>query len=184
MKIYMVENENGPPTRLTRSMINTGLGHVKAKLRRMSVGRYDYSKKEYTYTKIADRYNVVEYELVPVKRTSASDMYERMLRRDAFEKEFGPSLGKLLSKLDEEGTIADYTWCVAILPRDIEPGLVARINAGLKKMQCIREQNFITNNKGTWVFKDKRHAMSTKLMIGKAVKTIDLTDYIEKTFES
>jgi hypothetical protein len=33
------------------------------------------------------------------------------------------------------------------------------------------------------VFKEKKHAMTVRLMINKKVKTIDLTDYVEKAFE-
>lgn len=157
------------------------LGHVRSSLTNSRRKYFDTKQNKYIAGAIDPTLYVVEYELVPVKRTKASDLYERMLRKDKFIREFGNSVAKLLDKLDNDGKLQDYTWCIAI--KEFETGLVTRVNKSLKKMQVEKNVDYVTNNHGTWVFRDKKHAMTAKLFIGKPVVTLDLVDYLEKKLE-
>lgn len=169
---------------LVRAKMWKHIGHVTSMLTNYTQRNFNRNTQQFELRKpVPENWEIVEYELVPKRVIPAKEYYERALRQAQLVHDLGAPVGRMLGKLDETGEVENFRWCITLDKSEVvEKGFVARINAALKKMQLTKD-DYRSNGKGTWVFKEKRHAMTVKLMVTKKVRTIDLSDYVEKAFE-
>lgn len=171
-------------TGLIKAKMWKHIGHVTSMLTNFTGRNFNRKTQQFELrNEVPANWEIVEYELVPKRVISAKEYYERALRQAQLTHDLGAPVGKILSKLDETGEVEAFRWCITLDKDEVaEKGFVARINSALKKMNLTKD-DYRSNGKGTWVFKEKRNAMAVKLMVNKKVRTIDLSDYVEKAFE-